>query len=419
MIGGHTLIRELIENAVSNNRLHHALMFHGPEGVGKFSLAVELVRRLNCTDSNREPCGRCTNCRRLTPPFVFHPDVQLFRETGTPVFLNRQELFRQFTGKDNAGTDENSKAYSQSMDQLLKDLLSRGIIERHMVSATGGPILDVVQFSRDTAFKPAGSQLTTDQPFGIWLQRKLQQYREAVCYNRSIRIEAVRNMQKMLYLHTFESTVKAVILDDADKMLVPAQNSLLKILEEPPGNALIILIVTNPSGLLPTIRSRCQPIPFAKLSETDMQQVLTERFGCNTANFQKQISLSDGSISRFLGTDWDSEFHRREVFDDLFNTDDPEPAGWALTVAETVVSGAGGNPEDSLEALYRWVHDRVCRNPGNDVLDGSLPGRKPFSMASALFLLQGLDWIKNHGIYHTDTQLNIESLLLRMLKETE
>jgi len=78
----------------------------------------------------------------------------------------------------------------------------------------------------------------------------------------SIGIDQVRELQNALSLKPYEGKRKVAMIDDAHTMTVASQNSLLKVLEEPPGDTVIIVIATNASALLPTIRSRCQLIRF-------------------------------------------------------------------------------------------------------------------------------------------------------------
>ncbi|MCC7350566.1 MAG: DNA polymerase III subunit delta' [Phycisphaerales bacterium] len=70
---------------------------------------------------------------------------------------------------------------------------------------------------------------------------------------------------------------KVFIIEQADTMTPAAQNALLKTLEEPPGRSLIILLTDQPTSLLPTIRSRCQLIPFSPLPAETIQQELLRR----------------------------------------------------------------------------------------------------------------------------------------------
>lgn len=72
----------------------------------------------------------------------------------------------------------------------------------------------------------------------------------------SIGIEQIRELKEWIALKPFSKKIKIILISEARKMTVEAQNSLLKILEEPPPQTLIILSTANHKGLLPTIQSR-------------------------------------------------------------------------------------------------------------------------------------------------------------------
>ena len=72
----------------------------------------------------------------------------------------------------------------------------------------------------------------------------------------SISIDQIRDMKKYIFEKPFSNSYKLVIIENAQTLTVPAQNALLKILEEPPKHAIIVLEATNKEALLATIRSR-------------------------------------------------------------------------------------------------------------------------------------------------------------------
>lgn len=84
---------------------------------------------------------------------------------------------------------------------------------------------------------------------------------------KSIGISNVRSLEKFLQRRPYQLPVKTVIITQADKLTLPAQQSLLKTLEEPPAHSQIILLCPNESQLLPTIVSRCL---VKHLSETEL-----------------------------------------------------------------------------------------------------------------------------------------------------
>ncbi len=62
-IVGHSEIKEHIKSSIKNNRVNHAYIFDGPDGIGKMTLARAFAKTLNCEEGGTEACGRCTSCR--------------------------------------------------------------------------------------------------------------------------------------------------------------------------------------------------------------------------------------------------------------------------------------------------------------------------------------------------------------------
>jgi DNA polymerase-3 subunit delta' len=82
-----------------------------------------------------------------------------------------------------------------------------------------------------------------------------------------IRIDAIRELRHDLHMRPFETSRRVYLLFGADLMNEEAADALLKDLEEPPEYAVLVLVVTQPGRLAETIRSRCQPVPFRRLSQ--------------------------------------------------------------------------------------------------------------------------------------------------------
>lgn len=97
----------------------------------------------------------------------------------------------------------------------------------------------------------------------------------------SMGIETIRIMQKSIYLLPSSGKKKAVVLHDAENLTIEAQNSLLKILEEPPEHTIIILLAKTASFFLSTVLSRCALIRFDGndsknpiLKESDYKEII-------------------------------------------------------------------------------------------------------------------------------------------------
>ncbi|MCH7608577.1 MAG: DNA polymerase III subunit delta', partial [Chloroflexi bacterium] len=87
-----------------------------------------------------------------------------------------------------------------------------------------------------------------------------------------ISIDAVKDLIASAHLRPYEGRTRVYIVQSADRLSQDAANALLKVLEEPPPDVLLLLLTDNPDGVLPTIRSRCQlielrPLPVARVAE--------------------------------------------------------------------------------------------------------------------------------------------------------
>ena len=101
-------------------------------------------------------------------------------------------------------------------------------------------------------------------------------YAEILPDGKTLKIEQIRNLQARIVEKPITSRRKVYVIDDADLMSEESQNCLLKTLEEPPEYAVIILIVSNESRILPTIKSRCVIIKFQPLTSKEIKQVKPE-----------------------------------------------------------------------------------------------------------------------------------------------
>lgn len=116
--------------------------------------------------------------------------------------------------------------------------------------------------------------------------------------NNTIKIEQIRNMQERIAQKPITSKNKVYIIANSDCMTKEAQNCLLKTLEEPPEYATIILITSNESKLLNTIKSRCIKVPFNKLSKEEMIDYIKNNTSIEFS--ENLIKMSEGSIGKLI-----------------------------------------------------------------------------------------------------------------------
>jgi DNA polymerase-3 subunit delta' len=203
-IVGHQNLVQLLRTAVANNRIPQSLLFAGPEGVGKRTVAIALAQAINCpkarrTDTAVDACGVCPTCMRIARGQ--HSDV---------VILDR-------------GDEASIKI--------------RTLRER---------VLEVV------GYRP------------------------------------------------FEARRRVFIIDPADELTPEAQDALLKTLEEPPPNAILILVTAYADTLLPTIQSRCRRLRFAPLSEGDVARILEQQCDVEPRKARLLAAGAAGSVAHAL-----------------------------------------------------------------------------------------------------------------------
>ncbi len=129
-----------------------------------------------------------------------------------------------------------------------------------------------------------------------------------------IKIDQIREAQSDLALKPFEGTKKVLIVDGAEAMNPASSNAFLKTLEEPPGDALIILITSRSQSLLPTIRSRCQEIRFHPLPRRALAEALMHKRGLTDDDARFLAALSRGRLGRALEMDVEEEKAARDEF---------------------------------------------------------------------------------------------------------
>lgn len=129
-------------------------------------------------------------------------------------------------------------------------------------------------------------------------------------YEKAMGIEDVRNIQKQILLKPFRGKTKAVIIDAYEDITPQAQNALLKILEEPPANTIIVITAAKKELFLPTILSRCKIIVLqeekTKLEQDDLLRftddlniLLNGKTG-DKLRIAQNITESKGDVSAWL-----------------------------------------------------------------------------------------------------------------------
>ena len=113
----------------------------------------------------------------------------------------------------------------------------------------------------------------------------------------NVKIEQIRELQRKIVEPPIISNKKVYIIDEADSMTKEAQNCLLKTLEEPPEFAVIILIGSNESNFLSTIKSRCTIIKFNPIPSEQVKNYIEQKYDIHPIS-ENIILASEGSIGK-------------------------------------------------------------------------------------------------------------------------
>jgi len=187
---------------------------------------------------------------------------------------------------------------------------------------------------------------------------------EPLTDKKDISIQQVRELEKALSLRSFSGRQKVAIIDPATLMNWPAQNALLKTLEEPPQGCVLILIASNAGGLLPTVRSRAFALSFAPLPRQLVVGFLMSRNGKTKEQAEFLAALTMGSLGAVSKIDKEKLIEKRL---DWMNTLVSLTAGnyrAALNAAEALA----GNREETLKFLEwagLWYRDLLTFRVGH------------------------------------------------------
>ena len=117
--------------------------------------------------------------------------------------------------------------------------------------------------------------------------------------NTFISIDTIRDLKKESGFKTYEGRKKVYIFSEADQLRPEAANAMLKLLEEPPANLMLILITSNIHKIIPTIKSRCQIMRFRQLPEEQIQKIVSRyEPEADKKNLRLLIRLAGFNIKR-------------------------------------------------------------------------------------------------------------------------
>jgi DNA polymerase III subunit delta' len=229
-LGNEAMVAAL-RGALRAERVPHAMLFTGPRGVGKFTLARMFAQAANCERLKDDFCGECATCQRI--------------------------------------------------GQLANpgELIAQGLAER-------GESADAATVERVPLILQSHPDVWVLVPDPVRLKSPV--------VRPVLRIGQLRAVQRAAYFQPMGRR-RVFILDGAETMRSDVSNVFLKILEEPPGSATLILTAPSPFNLLPTIVSRCMQFHFAPLPQAEVEKILKAKGGMKPADVKLAAQLSEGS----------------------------------------------------------------------------------------------------------------------------
>lgn len=239
-ISGHDDVKERLRSMVDEHRLPHAIMIEGPEGSAKFALARAFVQYIHCSSrSGGDSCGQCPECR--------------LSET-----LNHIDTFVSFPVVKRSGRNE--------------------------------------IFSDD--FLPEFRDFVRDYPymdFEEWLRRLDNINAQPLIY-----VSEATALIRKLSVTARRSEFKTALIWLPERLKEDAANKLLKLVEEPASDTVIVMVSNNSQLVLPTIYSRTQRILVRRYSDTEVSGIIRSAAPVSEADADIIARLANGNVNQAL-----------------------------------------------------------------------------------------------------------------------
>jgi DNA polymerase-3 subunit delta' len=179
-----------------------------------------------------------------------------------------------------------------------------------------------------------------------------------------LKIDQIRELQREFALAPIEARTRVAILDDFDRATLEAMNALLKTLEEPASNVVLVLIAPEADVLLPTIVSRCQVIALRPLTAAQVREALTSRWGVDAERAELLAHLSGGRLGWAANAATDESVlpkraARLDELQRLLNASRVERFAYAESLARDSL-----NAREAIDTWRTWWRDVMLAAAG-------------------------------------------------------
>lgn len=300
-------IKDKLISLFVSRKISHAYLFYGSEGIGKDAAAIELAKLLNCENVQNgcDACDECYSCKSIS---AFKSEYLNF-------------ICALPTSKSESNGDPLESLSTSDFDEYLAELHKKAENPYHKINLANA---------------------------------------------NNIRINSIRWLNSKIYLTGNEKKKKVFLISEADRMRQEAANSLLKILEEPPKNSIIILTTSKLNSLPPTITGRCQRLHFHPLTNDEVKEKILSlkkkdkeelsEFG--DKEIQLACQLCGGSITKAIELlNYGADEVRKEAVLFLLSILKNDPAEVVAIARNMSGKSKKDKPKFFLFLLNTWFRD--------------------------------------------------------------
>lgn len=328
---GQEEVKEQLRKQLREERVAHAQLFYGPEGVGKMPMALAFAQALLCPHrKGAEADATCPACRMVAN--LQHPDLHFV----FPVI----------------GAKDVSEQHLDAWRAMWKD----------------SPYFDAQRWYRQLSEEGGKSSEGNQQP--------------------QIHVSESEQILRKISLTSQQGGYKVMIIWQPEQMNVQTANKLLKILEEPTPRTVFILVSDHAERLLPTILSRTQRVEFRPLSVAEMSEALQTRNALQSADASRIARQVGGNYVRALRQihiDEDAE-EFFDLFVQLMRLCYMRKIKDLYQWAETIASWKRERQKHFLEYCQRLVRENFVFNFGRPELNSLSQREADFSRNFARFV---------------------------------
>jgi len=299
------IFKTIVLNSLNRNRIASTYLFYGDEGVGKWLGAIALACLVNCENPLRDENGDVTDA------------CGQCRNCHQISGYNFAEMYFAIPLPPHRSASEEIDLSLEYINRKKEEPYSLITSTRQLTI----PINVAREIKRRTAIKP---------PRGL---------------------------------------KRIILFDQMEKMLASSADSLLKMIEEPPPETIIILTARDPENLLPTIQSRAQKIRFRPIPKNLIADYLIRKYELTSEKAEFYARLARGSVGRAVGAiDDETESSVRQnaflIFKGFFTRDNPSAAS---IVMDLVNQNNRGETTQILSWWQSFLGDLIILKYGRDI----------------------------------------------------